>query len=128
MALYIRDEQVDELAKKAQRLLKTPTKTEAVRQASVGPLPEIRPASEHLYNGLSKNAYFRLVDQRTQLLGVIRDQIKEVYDIYPMILSMRNLKKVAYGESTLGDFKDWQKKILLQTADEMQLDISILHS
>lgn len=33
MALYIRDEQVDELAKKAQRLLKTPTKTEAVRQA-----------------------------------------------------------------------------------------------
>lgn len=35
MALYIRDKQVDELAKKAQRLLKTPTKTEAVRQALV---------------------------------------------------------------------------------------------
>ena len=33
MSLYIRDKGVDELARKAQRLLKTPTKTEAVRQA-----------------------------------------------------------------------------------------------
>ena len=33
MSLYIRDKSVDELARKAQRLLKTPTKTEAVRQA-----------------------------------------------------------------------------------------------
>jgi antitoxin VapB len=33
VSLYIRDKEVDELAKKAQRLLKTPTKTEAVRQA-----------------------------------------------------------------------------------------------
>lgn len=33
MSLYIRDKKVDELAKKAQRLLKTPTKTQAVRQA-----------------------------------------------------------------------------------------------
>jgi len=33
MALYIRDERVDELARKAQRLLKAPTKTDAVRQA-----------------------------------------------------------------------------------------------
>ena len=33
MSLYIRDKGVGELARKAQRLLKTPTKTEAVRQA-----------------------------------------------------------------------------------------------
>lgn len=33
MALYIRDQRIDELAKRAQRLLKAPTKTDAVRQA-----------------------------------------------------------------------------------------------
>ncbi|MEZ5802934.1 MAG: type II toxin-antitoxin system VapB family antitoxin [Rhizobiaceae bacterium] len=35
MALYIRDDDVDELARKAQKLLKAPTKTEAVRQALI---------------------------------------------------------------------------------------------
>lgn len=83
------------------------------------------PAAE-MYKGLSKNAYYRLVDKKTQLLGAIRDQIKEAYDIYPMILSMRNLKRVAYGEATLADFRDWQRKILLDTAQDMELDISIL--
>ena len=78
------------------------------------------------YNGLSKNAYFRLVDQKTQILSLIRDQIKEDYDIYPMILSMRNLKKVAYGETNLEDLKGWQRKILLAKAQEMELDVSIL--
>lgn len=78
------------------------------------------------YQGLSKNAYYRLVDKKTQLLGQIRDQIKEDYDIYPMILSMRNLKKVAYGENSLEDLKGWQRKILLEKAREMELDISIL--
>lgn len=79
-----------------------------------------------LYKGLSKNAYFRLVDKKTQLLGAIRDQIKESYDIYPMIISMRNLKRVAYGETTLSDFRAWQKEILLDTAKAMDLDVSIL--
>ncbi len=77
-------------------------------------------------NGMSKNQFFRMVDQRTQVLGAIRDQIKEAYDIYPMILSMRNLKRVAYGEANLDDFKSWQKEIVLETAEELDLDLSIL--
>lgn len=99
---------------------------EAVRKASTEPLPPPPAHEQRLYKGLSRNAFFRLVDQRTQLLGAIRDQIKEEYDIYPMILSMRNLKKVAYGEATLLDFKDWQRQILLTKANEMELDVSIL--
>lgn len=83
---------------------------------------------ERNFKGLSKNAFFRLVDQKTALLEQIRDQIKEEYDIYPMILSMRNLKRVAYGEATLNDFKQWQKVILLEKANQMQLDVSILLS
>ena len=78
-------------------------------------------------NGMSKNQFFRLVDQRTQVLGLIRDQIKEDYDIYPMILSMRNLKRVAYGEATLQDFKAWQREIVLEKAQELDLDVSILN-
>lgn len=80
------------------------------------------------YNGLSRNAWFRLVDKKTQMLGAIRDQIKEEYDIYPMILSMRNLKKVAYGEANLNDFKNWQKEIVLEKANELDIDVSILMS
>lgn len=80
------------------------------------------------FNGLSKNAYFKLVDQKTALLEQIREQIKEEYDIYPMILSMRNLKRVAYGEATLNDFKQWQKDILLEKAKQMSLDVAILMS
>lgn len=78
-------------------------------------------------NGLSKNQFFRLVDQRTQVLGLIRDQIKEDYDIYPMILSMRNLKRVAYGEATLQDFRAWQREIVLEKAEQLDLDVSILN-
>ncbi len=77
-------------------------------------------------DGLSKTAFFRRVDQRTQVLEAIRDQIKEAYDIYPMILSMKNLKKVAYGEATLDDFKNWQKTIVLETAAELKLDLAVL--
>jgi ribonuclease D len=80
------------------------------------------------FQGLSKNAYFKLVDEKTALLEQIRDQIKVEYDIYPMILSMRNLKRVAYGEATLNDFKEWQKVILLEKAEQMKLDVSILLS
>ena len=80
------------------------------------------------FNGLSKNAFFRLVDEKTALLEQIREQIKEEYDIYPMILSMRNLKRVAYGEATLNDFKQWQKDILLEKAKQMELDVAILLS
>lgn len=80
------------------------------------------------FKGLSKSAYFKLVDEKTALLEQIRDQIKEEYDIYPMILSMRNLKRVAYGEATLNDLKQWQKVILLQKANQMDLDVSILMS
>jgi ribonuclease D len=102
--------------------------TDAVQKASTEPLPKPDPQEARNYDGLSRNAFFRLVDQRTQLLGAIRDQIKEEYDIYPMILSMRNLKKVAYGEATIDDFKDWQKQILLEKASQMELDLSILRS
>lgn len=80
------------------------------------------------FNGLRKNAYYKLVDQKTALLEQIREQIKEEYDIYPMILSMRNLKRVAYGEATLNDFKQWQKDILLEKAKQMSLDVAILMS
>jgi ribonuclease D len=80
------------------------------------------------FGGLSKSAFFKLVDQKTALLEQIREQIKEEYDIYPMILSMRNLKRVAYGEATLNDFKQWQKDILLQKAKQMELDVAILMS
>lgn len=80
------------------------------------------------FNGLSKNAYFKLVDERTAILEQIREQIKEDYNIYPMILSMRNLKRVAYGEATLNDFKKWQKDILFAKAKEMELDLTILLS
>lgn len=77
-------------------------------------------------SGMSRNAFFRLVDKRTQVLGAIRDQIKEEYDIYPMILSMRNLKRVAYGEANLNDFKAWQRQIMLEKAEQLDLDVSIL--
>lgn len=80
------------------------------------------------FNGLSKSAYFKLVDQKTALLEQIREQIKEEYNIYPMILSMRNLKRVAYGEATLNDFKNWQKEILFKKAEQMDLDLTILMS
>ncbi|MBL0017594.1 MAG: HRDC domain-containing protein [Bacteroidia bacterium] len=80
------------------------------------------------FKGLSKTAYFKLVDEKTALLEQIRDQIKVEYDIYPMILSMRNLKRVAYGEATLNDLKEWQKEILLDKAHQMELDVSILMS
>jgi ribonuclease D len=80
------------------------------------------------FQGLSKNAYFKLVDQKTALLEQIRDQIKEEYDIYPMILSMRNLKRVAYGEANLNDLKNWQKEILLEKAKAMELDVTLLMS
>lgn len=80
------------------------------------------------FNGLSKSAFFKLVDEKTALLEQIREQIKEEYDIYPMILSMRNLKRVAYGEATLNDFKQWQKDILLEKAKQMSLDVAILMS
>jgi ribonuclease D len=92
------------------------------------PLPSSSHGLERNYKGLSKTAFLKLADQKTQLLGLIRDQIKEEYDIYPMILSMRSLKKVAYGESTLDDLRDWQKEIVLKTAANMNLDISILSS
>lgn len=78
--------------------------------------------------GMSKTAFFRLVDQRTQVLEAIRDQIKEAYDIYPMILSMKNLKRVAYGEATLDDFKAWQKEIVVETAQELKLDLGVLNA
>jgi ribonuclease D len=84
--------------------------------------------SDRNFKGLSKSAFFKLVDQKTQLLEQIRDQIKAEYDIYPMILSMRNLKRVAYGEATLNDLKEWQKEILLEKANQMQLDLTILMS
>lgn len=84
--------------------------------------------SDRNFKGMSKTAYFKLVDQKTALLEQIRDQIKEEYDIYPMILSMRNLKRVAYGEATLNDLKEWQKEILMEKANQMQLDVSILMS
>lgn len=77
-------------------------------------------------NGMSKNAFFRQVDGRTQILEQIRDKIKEDYDIYPMILSMKNLKRVAYGEATLDDFRSWQKAIVLEKAAELKLDLSLL--
>lgn len=80
------------------------------------------------FNGLSKNAYFKLVDQKTAILEQIRDQIKVDYNIYPMILSMRNLKRVAYGDASLNDLKKWQKEILFATAKEMELDLTILLS
>jgi ribonuclease D len=100
----------------------------AVEQAQ-----EVEPVKEQRYqdrnfNGLSKNAFFKLVDQKTALLEQIREQIKEEYDIYPMILSMRNLKRVAYGEATLNDFKQWQKDIVLEKAKQMSLDVGILMS
>ena len=76
--------------------------------------------------GLSKTAFFRRVDERTQLLEAVRDQIKEKYDIYPMILSMKNLKRVAYGEATLNDFKGWQRSIVLETAAGLDLDLTPL--
>ncbi len=74
----------------------------------------------------SKKAFFQKVDQRTKVLEAIRDQIKEVYDVYPMIMSMKNLKKIAYGEATLDDFKNWQKIIVIETAAELKLDLSLL--
>ena len=80
------------------------------------------------FKGLSKSAFFKLVDEKTALLEQIREQIKEEYDIYPMILSMRNLKRVAYGEATLNDFKQWQKDILFEKAKQMSLDVGILMS
>jgi ribonuclease D len=100
--------------------------TDAVNRASTEAIPKPPSSENRNYDGLSRNAFYRLVDQRTQLLSVIRDQIKEEYDIYPMILSMRSLKKVAYGEATIDDFKDWQKQILLEKASQMELDLSIL--
>gem|GEM_PF-101507 len=76
--------------------------------------------------GMSKNAFFRQVDRRMQVLEAIRDQIKVDYDIYPMILSMKNLKRVAYGEATLDDFREWQKNIVVEKARELKLDLSVL--
>jgi ribonuclease D len=78
--------------------------------------------------GMNRSEFFKLVDQKTALLEQIRERIKQEYDIYPMILSMRNLKRVAHGEATLDNLKTWQKVILLEKADEMQLDLSILNS
>jgi ribonuclease D len=101
----------------------------AVEQAIMAePNKENHRYADRNFQGLSKNAYFKLVDEKTALLEQIRDQIKEEYDIYPMILSMRNLKRVAYGEATLNDFKEWQKVILLEKAEQMKLDVSILLS
>lgn len=99
----------------------------AVKQADESKPDNPRSNSTHSRSGMSKNQFFRLVDQRTQVLGLIRDQIKEDYDIYPMILSMRNLKRVAYGEATLNDFKAWQREIVLEKAQELDLDVSILN-
>lgn len=93
------------------------------RESKPDPIRKVRDR-----NGMSKNQYFRLVDQKTQVLGAIRDQIKEEYDIYPMILSMRNLKRVAYGEAKLDDFKSWQREIVLEAAEELDLDLSILEA
>jgi ribonuclease D len=100
-----------------------------VEQAQVAELvKENNSYNERNFKGLSKTAYFKLVDEKTALLEQIRDQIKVEYDIYPMILSMRNLKRVAYGEATLNDLKEWQKEILLEKANQMKLDLSILMS
>lgn len=98
----------------------------AVQQALNSEPEQTTPAHHGNRGGLSKTAFFRRVDQRTQVLEAIRDQIKEAYDIYPMILSMKNLKKVAYGEATLDDFKSWQKNIVLETAAELKLDLTVL--
>lgn len=101
---------------------------QAVEQAHALEIVKDQRYQDRNFNGLSKSAFFKLVDQKTALLEQIREQIKEEYDIYPMILSMRNLKRVAYGEATLNDFKRWQQEILLAKAKEMQLDVAILMS
>ena len=40
-----------------------------------------------------------------------------------MILSMKNLKRVAYGEASLNDFKTWQRNIVLETAEHLDLNV-----
>ena len=98
----------------------------AVQEAFNTPVENTRKPRQH--KGMSKNQFFRLVDKKTQVLSTIRDQIKEEYDIYPMILSMRNLKRVAYGEANLDDFRNWQREIVLEKAEELDLDISVLQA
>jgi ribonuclease D len=100
----------------------------AVDQAMGSEMVKEQRFQDRNFNGLSKTAYFKLVDQKTALLEQIREQIKEEYDIYPMILSMRNLKRVAFGEASLNDLKQWQKDILLEKAKQMSLDVGILMS
>jgi ribonuclease D len=103
-----------------QQAVEQAMKAEVARDTTRSPNPRM--------NGMRKSEFIKLVDQKTALLEQIRERIKQEYDIYPMILSMRNLKRVANGEATLDNLKAWQRVILLEKAGQMQLDLSILNS
>lgn len=93
-----------------------------------------RPDMSHLTSlksrrpkGLSKKAYYKMVDQKKEVLESIKVKIDEEYDISQQIISSRIVKRIAYGESRLDELRNWQKAIIFRTADDLRLDLSIFH-
>lgn len=94
--------------------------------SEIDPLPQsdfnrIRP------EGLSKKNWYSLVDQRRDVLDKVKEKIQVNYpDIFPQILSSRNVKRVSYGEIPFEGLRKWQQKVILETAGQFEIDLSEL--
>jgi ribonuclease D len=79
------------------------------------------------YYGFSKDAYSKLVDKRIEVMDSIRNQIQQEYhDIPGLVFSPRTVRRIATGEACLGDLREWQRAIVNQTAQELELDMALL--
>lgn len=63
-------------------------------------------------------------EESKQLLLQIKQKLDETYDVASLILSMKNVKQICYDQS-LKVLRNWQKKIILETARELGLEAKL---
>jgi ribonuclease D len=79
------------------------------------------------YMGLSEDAYNELVNKRMEMLECIRNLIQQEYqDIPDLVFSPRAVRRIAAGEVCLDDLRQWQRGIVIQKAEELELNMELL--
>jgi ribonuclease D len=75
---------------------------------------------------MSKGAYNELVDRRIEILDIICKQIQQEYDdIAGRVFTPRTVRRIATGEASLDGLRRWQRGIVDQKAEELDLDMSL---